>query len=374
MLNRIGRTALPAKEVFFMTDKLWWERVPNATAFISDIVKTLLDGKSTFLQHENALPWYDTMFSMITEAIVQQDSAKRMEKIDNVDSPGTYFLRGYCTPEIRAAYRPAKSAARFLAESDNIVLHTRYFWVRISTADMLTTWVDFVSEYIKYRTKGKDTAVFLLEWEGEKTVLPRKGLIPIAYEDYVNAYDSTVFAMLASSDGREPDEIKNYAAELAAALTGNDSELCGAVCQCRDAFLANPQETIRQITEEYCRSDGRDFAFYKSEEEIQYNIWQAQVKTFYSFIEEFRADFVKRYGSVIENGLPLRAPWGEDYTAPKDVELGPIVYLADQGKIHFKRDVYDELKRFKEARNMLSHRDILTLDEIRALVAWKRCD
>ena len=77
---------------------------------------------------------------------MQQDSSRRFEVIRNVDDPGPYLLQEFCKPEKRAAYRPAKGYAKFFAESDDIVLHSRYLWVHAESIKMLETWVTFVSE------------------------------------------------------------------------------------------------------------------------------------------------------------------------------------------------------------------------------------
>ena len=78
-------------------DRIWWERVPNAMAFIQDITESLLSEKSVILQSELGMPWYESMVSQIKESVMQQNSSKRFEVLRQVDEPGKYLLQEFCT-------------------------------------------------------------------------------------------------------------------------------------------------------------------------------------------------------------------------------------------------------------------------------------
>lgn len=348
-------------------EQIWWERVPNAMAFVSDVASDLLNEKSLILQYSSDIPWYTSMVNAVKSAVRQKNSSKSFEVIRNVDDPGVYLLREYCKPEKRASYRPAKSYAKFIAESDDIVIHDRYFWVQIQSAKNLEDWTSFVSDYLKERQKEKATAVFIIEWQDEKNVKAKKGIRIRNFDDYISTYDRIVFAMLAASSLTETPFIKSYLSELASSVLKNDIELC-AECMCQyHAFLKAPFATINHIMTSNVRSDGREYSFSKSEETVKHNIWQAQIKTVYPVLEEFREAFVKKHRSAIQNELPISSSTGEKYTDPEDVELGTLVYMAGSGKLSLKTKEYEELVRYREARNNLSHLNTLSLEEIQEL-------
>lgn len=349
-------------------DRIWWERVPNAMAFIQDITESLLSEKSVILQSELGMPWYGTMVSQIKESVMQQNSSKRFEVLHHVDEPGKYLLQEFCKPEKRAAYRPIKTFARFFAESDDIVLHTRYLWVYVSSVEELEKWSAFVVDYIKERGKNKETAVFILEWQGERVNKSRKGIRIISFDDYINDYDRMVFSMLASSSVREPVEVKNYLAEVASNIAGNDIELSAACVKKHKEFLRDPHSVIIEIIKNERRSNGAGFIYSSTREKIEYGIWRAQIKSIYPLIEAYRGAFVKKYSAAISKGLPITSVYGDVYSDPKDVELGTLVYMVDNGEISIPNKEHNKLKLFKDARNKLSHLSVLSLVEIQMLL------
>ncbi len=349
-------------------DQVWWERVPNAMAFVHDITESLLAEKSVILQSGQSIPWHDSLVEQIKDAVTQMNSSKRFEIIRHADEPGPYLLNEFCKAEKRAAYRPTKSFARFLAESDDIVLHSRYLWIYPDSTSDLDKWSAFASEYIKERGKNKDTAVFILEWEGERIKASRKGIRAVSFDDYINEYDRMVFSMLASSSVREPLVIKNYLAELASNVAGNDIELLASCLKKHAEFLQNPYNVVRAIADSEYRSDGSDYSYEGTIEDIEHYIWKAQIKTIYPLIEEFRGNFVGRHSLAISKELPITSAYGEIYDDPKDVELGTLVYMVDNGKITLTSQDYFRLKKFKDARNRLSHLNVLTAEEIKELI------
>jgi hypothetical protein len=299
---------------------------------------------------------------------MQANASKRFEVIRNVDDPGPYLLQEFCKPEKRAFYRPSKTFAQFFAESDDIVLHARYIWVYVESLENLEKWTEFVSDYAKKRGKNKETAVFILEWKGERVKVSKKGIKTLSFDDYINEYDRIVFSMLASSSVREEVRVKNYLAELASDIAGNDIELCAACLKDYKLFLKEPFKAVQHVIGNSLRSNGEIFLFNGTADDVKHYVWQAQIRTIYPLLEEFREIFVSKHESAIEKELPITSSYGEIYDDPKDVELGTLVFMADNGRLQLKPQSYFKLKRFKEARNKLSHLDVLTEDEIRELL------
>lgn len=347
--------------------QIWWERVPNALAFTSDIVEGLLNERSIVITCSGDLPWYSYVEIIIRESVKQQNSSKRFEDVNDVSEPGAYLLHEFCKSEKRADYRPTKTYAKFLAESDDIVLHERYLWVKICSKEQLDSWTKFVSDYLNERGKHKDKAVFVLEWIGEGKIQAKRGVKIYSFDDYISEYDRVVFCTLAVSSIKEHSFIKSYLTELAANVADNDIELCAACLENYLEFLQCPFDAIQKVVCSRLRSDGNEFSFDKTDSDVNHLIWLAQIRTVYPALEEYREEFVQKYASAIEKQLPITSSYGETYSKPSDVELGTLKYMADDRRINLSPKEFERLKVNKEARNKLSHLKPLTLEEIKKL-------
>ena len=176
---------------------IWWNQVTNAVQYVSQITQKLLEEKSILLRCTSGMPWCAELETSIIEAVKQQNSEKKFVKIPAVSDPGAYLLKEFCKPEKRVTFRPGKGCPKFFAESDDIVLHDRYLWVQIDDVNCLENWLTFVFEYVKERGKNKNTAVFILEWEGEEQPSMKKGIKVFSFDDFIGEYDRIVFAVLA---------------------------------------------------------------------------------------------------------------------------------------------------------------------------------
>lgn len=348
--------------------EIWWSQVTNAVRYVTEIKQSLLKEKSILLKYTNGMPWRDQLEETIVEGVKLQNSEKKFVKIPIVLNPGEYLLNEFCKKEKRAEYRPTKGYAKFFAESDEIVFHDRYFWVQIGDASCLNNWMKFVSDYIKERGKKDNIAVFILEWAGNESVFVKKGIRIFSFDDYVGEYDRIVFAVLASSSIKENSFVKNYIAELVANVSGNDIELCAECIWHYKEFLENSWKFIKTIIDEKVRSDGTDFCYTKTAEEVNHLIWLSQIKTVYPYLEEYRENFVQKHTNEISKRLPIQTSYGETYTDPKDVELGTLMYMAGCNNLVLSTSEYEKLKKYKEARNKLSHLIALTIKEIRELL------
>lgn len=348
-------------------EQIWWERVPNTMAFINDIVNNLLNEKSIILHCSENFPWYLHMVRVITETVKQQSSTKSFENISGVDNPGEYLLQEFCKSSKRAEYRPTKTYAGFFSESEDIIIHSRYFWVKVQKKSQLEAWTKFVSDYVKERGKGRTCAVFILEWIGDALIQAKKGLKFISLDDYVNGYDRTVFCTLAASAVTEHSFIKDYLTELAVNVIGNDMELCAICLENYRDFLQNTYNMVQEVVHSRVRSDGSGFVYAKNEEEVNHLIWLAQIKSVYPLLEEYRENFVQKYAAEIKQNLPIKASYDQMYNEPSEVELGTLKYMADKALLALSIKEKEQLTIHKEARNKLSHLSPLTLDEIKKL-------
>ena len=348
-------------------EQIWWDRVPNACAFVNDIVSELLGEHSIILQYSEALPWQDSFREFVKDAVRQQNASKSFEMVTDIANPGAFLLREFCKPEKRAQYRPSKSYASFLAESDNLVLNERYLWVKVVSEEQMEAWSSFVSEYLKLCGKKKIPAVFILEWQSRNPASKKRGMTPFSFDKYIGDYDRVVFSMLASSTVKEDMFIKDYLAELASNVIGNDIELYAECFVHYKDFLRDPYAVVTECVENSIRSDGTRFSFSSSREDVAHSIWLAQIRRIYPIIEEFRENFVLKHYAAIKSNLPITTAFNEVCNDPNDVELGTLVYMVGSGLLPLTQKEYEDLMLHKNARNTLSHLGTLSYDEIRKL-------
>jgi len=349
-------------------ETIWWNQVTNAVKYVSDIKKALLEEKSILLKYASGMPWRDQLVASVVDEVKVQNGDKKFVNISNVEDPGKYLLKEFCKPEKRAEYRPSKGYAKFFAESDDIVLHDRYLWIKVIDQKNLEDWLNFVSEYVKERGKKLNNAVFILECPGETSTTVKKGVKTYSIDDYIGEYDRIVFAVLAASSVKDRPFINTYLSELVANIAGNDIELAAECIKAYKAFLENPLAFIRMIVDEKIRSDGEQFVFTRTSDEVNHLIWLSQIKTVYPHLEEYREDFVQRHYNAIARQLPIQASYGETYDDPKDVELGTLMYMVGSGCFSISTTEYEKLKKYKEARNKLSHLTALSINEIKELL------
>lgn len=349
-------------------ETIWWNQVTNAVKYVTDVEHSLLEEKSILLKHASNMPWRDQLVNSVIEAVKLQNGDKKFVTVSNVDDPGKYLLKEFCKPEKRTEYRPSKGYAKFFAESDDIVLHDRYLWIKVDSQKTLEDWLSFVSEYIRERGKKVNNAVFILEWSGEISISVRKGIKAYSFDDYIGEYDRIVFAVLASSSIKEIQFIKTYLSELVAHVAGNDIELAAECIRSHKAFLDNPLAFIQMTIEEKTRSNGERFVYLKDADEVAHFIWLSQIKTIYPYLEEFREDFVQRHYNAIVKQLPIQTSYGEIYEDPKDVELGTLMHMATRRILSLDTVEYEKLIRFTKARNKLSHLTTLVIEDIKELL------
>ena len=92
------------------------------------------------------------------------------------------------------------------------------------------------------------------------------------------------------------------------------------------------------------------------------------MKYIFPLIESYRKYFVKRYFRAIKNILPISNSYGEKVTIPEDVEIGTLFYLVGRGDIVISSTEYNELERYRNARNRLAHMNVLENEEVEAIL------
>lgn len=346
-------------------DKLWWNHITKAHKFLEDIVMSAVEGRSIILSLPENAPWRNILLELVEERLKLENPKNAFEHICCPEEEvGLFLLNKYCKKERRATYRYGKTYAAFLGKCEDTVLNDRYIWVSDIPTSKHDEWLNFIIEYNK-NVIGKTPAVFILETHDDNFAnKAKKDMRKIVFNQNIGAYDRFAFCALAATENSCKEYIRPYLAELVSTVCSEDIELCAECVNIGDLFLENPIEVIGNIVSTKQRSNGESYNFSKSDEEIRKLIWEVQLKNVFPVIEKYRSYFVKKYRQFISKSLPITNSYGETVSNSEDVEIGTLVYLAGNGTLTVNSKEYEELDRFREARNKLAHLSVLDLSMV----------
>lgn len=352
--------------------KIWWHQITKANHFIRKVAGTVLNNKSLILAFPSFVPWRDTMYEMIEGILHEENPEYRLVFNDCPEGDvGQFLLEEYCKKEKRASYRFGVSYAAFLAQSDGIVLSSRYVWIKnIPTASKLDEWCKFIAEYNKNLPKHQSAASFILEVSDE-SIKPKsvKGLNYLSFDDSIDAYDKFTFCALASTDIEIKAYLRPYLADMASTVCKNDIELSALCIEHWKDFLDDPYGTLKQIIETESHSDYSPFDLDVNQDHINTLVWEAQIKLLFPIIERYRSSFVKRHSNAISDNFPIQNSFGEVINSPLDVELGTLIQLVGQKRLALTMSEYNQLDMFRCARNDLAHLSMLEFSRVEAILA-----
>ena len=352
-------------------ERIWWEQITNANRFVNSIVNSILEEKSSVLALSKLTPWRDTMRELVESRVLSEASDTSLDLLDSPKTNvGEFMLNKYCKEDKRIEYRPNKSYAQFLAESDDIVLNSKFVWIQNISSEIFEEWVNFVSEYHSSMRSDISPAVFILETDEDFIrKIAKKGVNNIVYSKEMNDFDTYAFCILAASGLSSRGYLKNYWAELLSNVCGIDIELSGKCLEQEKNFLENPYKVLKDIVEKEIRSDGKPFFFPLDEDCIAKRVWKTQIKTVFPVIEDYREKFVSNYKGQITQLLPIKSSNGEECSEAEEVEIGTLNYMVAIGQLKVDSNTHDELYRFKEARNTLAHLKPLNLVIVNDILA-----
>lgn len=346
-------------------EEVWWKQVTKANMFVRDITGALLNDQSVALCTSDHMPWPDTLRELIIDAVNTANFDRTIRVIDGDeagDDPGAFLLQNYCQSEYRSKYRPGKGGyAKFLADSEGSTLSGVYLWIRRTTPAQLKAWNTFIGDYLGYLGQ-KIGGVFLLETQNEADIVKKRNLYVYAYDKAIGSFDGFVFTMLLAAEFGSTVYGKQYLAELASQIAGEDIELSAELVRQGENFLADPVGVYDKTLAE----SGSDFPA-KSAEEIEQYVWATQIKLVFPLIEDFRRKLIKKRHSFVQGSLPHPDTAGHMIYDPKEVEVGMLNFLASKDQWPLTYDEWEQLKLHHGARNILAHMGTLPTEELQNL-------
>lgn len=346
-------------------DKVWWNKVPNASHFLRLVIDSIQSGQSVLLHIPKTFPWYMTMQDIITSELRKVNSTRSCKFIrDNGEDPGEHLFKEFCKREKRARYRPNIGYPKFLANSDDIPLNQHILWICGAETAQVKKWYGFIDEYKKALGKNKNGCLFILEATSPINSKEKKGIRVIDYDKIIEYYDNYLFNMLSASKLNESAFFKQYLSEAVSLMIPNDIELSSKCVLKGREFLTSPIDTLYKIIEEDYKSDGSDFVLTATEKQLSERLWKAQIKVIFPLIENHRNLIITKYKKEIQPLLPIQATYGEEFSEASEVELGTFAYLVKEKKIKVDEADYKRVHILKNARNILAHLGTLSQKQV----------
>ncbi len=356
---------------------IWWHQVPNAVRVLNDMSKQLLKEKSIALFFPKHVPWYDFLFETLNEKLHQSNSSNKTdilnvsnEIIQNSGDAGKFIAEKYCYKSKLNDYWPGESYAKFLAESDDIILNNTYVWIKGIDKESCRAWCDFVEEYHSNCDKSKKRAVFILEYldDNEKTFVNYKYFQLFCWEREIKNYDYYTFCSLLVSNLNCSDDIKHYTAELAYLLGECDAEFCACLTEHGHNLAETPIETLQKYSESFRYSSDKTKIELKNLHTAKSTVLEVQIKILFPIIERYRSRFITKEYSQIQECLPMENAIGEKIEEPYEIEISGLKKLAYSNKIRIDSQKKNELKFFYDSRNKLAHNNIVSYQEVKRIL------
>lgn len=347
------------------TGEIWWSRLVNSVRFITEVKEVIMNGRSVIMNFSDKVPWIESMTYELEQQLAFLTDTRSFEVHDASKiktNPGTYLFERFCSDSERKKYWPVKhhSHEKFLAVNDNTALNHRIICVTGLSSRNTSAWLKTVTEYLE-NTDSNDRGIFILVTQD--TVTHESRLIGnIKYTDYITAYDYNMLCLTLLSAGSCRGYQKKYISEIAVNLAGNDVEKAAMLVSSGIRLALNPIETVNRLY------NSRGVSEPELKEKVTVAVWKAQINLLFPLLEESRRELCNKYKKDIQKFLPLISSFGERIDKASEVEIGQLFFICVQNKILGSYD-FERLKKMRDARNLLAHREIVEYENLSKLVA-----
>jgi hypothetical protein len=343
------------------TGELWWGRLVNSVRFLDDVKDALFDGKSVIMNFSDNIPYYDDMTEALEQKLSFITDTRSIEYID-VSSisqeAGEYLFNKYFVESERKKYWITQSYEQFMAENDNTILNHRILCISGINSANASKWIRTVTEYLEHRN-SEERCMFVLFVQQTKTD-GSKLISNIRYSDYVTDYDCLMLCLTLLSSEKYSSIQKQYISEIASNISNNTIEIAGLLAKAGITLAINPLGTTSRIMRE------NGIKIDNLADVVKTAVWKAQIKLVFPCLEDFRHDFIKKYGERVQKCLPITSSTGEYIDKVSDLEIGQLFFICNQNKM-FESPQLSKLSKMRDARNLLAHGENISFDRLQQL-------
>ena len=311
---------------------LWWETMAGPQILIRQIADALSEGKNVLLRTSGRLPWQEQMRDILSHQL----SSTTIEQAEL--GPGT---PQQLIPQLlgqlrrtRASLCPLEYRAQLTYLLDEQIFQGSVVWLQPDYDCDLRPAVHLLSDF---RGKGLERSGCFVLAVPDQFSLPRlSGSVEVIdCSEAIHFGDVRLFAsILADMQPGLPEELRLYAAQLAAHLAGLNGELVPPLLQ----YLRPDQEPAESLKE--IRHDILvDPSLLPDPARLEQSVWKAQLQTVFADIEMARLRIVSDWSDAIEDALETEywepqknrtgfiEQMGERLTEAEGVELGTLVRM-----------------------------------------------
>lgn len=347
---------------------IWWGQIGNSLRLLTKVTNNLRDCQSAVLQVPQNLPWRQDFYEAIDIRRSAFSGERRLVRLaweDGID-PGEFVLSELCSSRVRADYWPGQTYAEYLGSKSDLLMNDYYVWITgIHSKVDVSKWGEFVSQYHHVAKRLDSSAVFILEYDGVSTDI--SGVEKIVYA--VENYDCRVFSLEAAA-ALGNTELRNYQAELALSICGNNPELCFALLKSGSKLLNNPVQAATEVTSCMYSSNGLPFTSL-DEQQIQSSAWEAAIVLLFPVLERYRMRFIGKNETELARHLPISNSNGDRVTDPRDLEIGALYYIVSSASKVFATSDVDAIRLCRKVRNLLAHNKFVPLDDVQKIYNLK---
>ena len=340
--------------------KIWWGQIGNSLRLLMKVTNNLQDYHSAVLQVPQTFPWRQDFYEAIDIRRSTFSGERRLVRLqweENAD-PGAFVLHELCSSRVQADYWPGQTYAEYLGSKDELLMNDYYVWITgIHNSADIIKWAAFIAQYQAVAKNLDSAAVFILEYDGPD--VDAFGVEKIVYT--VESYDCRVFSLEAAAS-LENTELRNYQAELALSICGNNPELCFALLMSGEKLLQNPVQAAAEVISICRSSNGSPFAIF-DEQNVQSAVWEAAVVLLFPVLERYRMNFIRKNDIELARHLPISNSNGDRVTDPCDLEIGALYYIVSSVSKVFRASDVDAIRLCRKVRNLLAHNKIVPLDD-----------
>ncbi len=341
----------------------WWDYIPNAARFISDLTD-IVKQKSGLLSIPENIPWFGGLLERISERLSSPDRCVKRLSADNRD-PGKFVMESFCKPELRNAYRSAIGYPKFLAQHDSeSEMCGCYAMISNISENNVSDWAKLISEYERLHKKGSPRCIFLLIYKSDKPLITNVPVPTVKWSDYIQHYDCYMYALLQVSCLNQSKEIKEYLAEIISSVSKNDAELASELVKYGTRCALDLQTVLKDISQKSFRSTGEKFEVSLTDEQLKSIVWTAQIKIVFPIIERYRNSLIDSLSSSFNKEFSFTTVYGCEKTDYRELELGELIFLNSQQMISLTPPQLDTASFYHKCRNTIAHFDIISFDDV----------
>ncbi len=317
----------------------WWRQIPGPRVFVASVANRILQSESMSLS-VGSLPWISEFRTAVRNRVYATSSSAGLDlisgqefsqqRLQDVLAARLGCLNPIMGPEELRAFLPQQGFTFWLYDLDPST---------IRQAETLLTAIRRIGLpiclLIEYAEECQDVQGDLVTYTPSEM-------------------DLLYFALTLLME-RQLDSTTEYAAHLVALLSDGNPVQLSKLTEQVDSCLTQPVTSCPWLTAQQCTQA----------------VYHAQLRIILPVIETERLYLIGALASPLRKLLPFMDEYLGTYQEPAQLELRHLVYFARHGEIHLTPEEEQRLNLLYEARNQLSHLDILELPILQKILSCR---